>query len=292
MAFAAYFAWGLLAPVGKILLEDLQPMSLNAVRMVLATAMLIPLVPRHLVREGIAYLRRPHIVILALIGGGIDFTIYLYALDLVDATFAALGFYTAPLWTAVLARLWLGERVGWSFGPAVATLLIGGWLALFGLDAAPVEGFHAWGMVLAVLSGAGWAVYSAGLRRWAPELRLRPLLVASFIVGTVYFVVLGWILEGPPPLRALGAAQWGWLLLYAAVPTTLSMFLFNAALQRAPAGYVNLLVGLELAGTVFFSWWLLGDTFSLAQLVGLALALLAVTAYLAERARPQQITPG
>lgn len=285
LAFSAFFAWGLLAPVGKILLETFPAMTLNAFRMLFATAFLAVLVPPRLWKEGLAYLKRKDILILSVIGGGIAFTLYIYAVDLVDATYAVLGFYTAPIWTAVLARWRLGEVIGWAFLPAIALLFAGSWMALFGLDGTPQGDFSAFGMAVAVASGLGWAVYAVGLRAVAPDLRLRALMVASFLVGTAYFVVLALIVDGPPDLPAVPASAWGWMVLHAAVPTTLSLWLFNASLQRAPANQVNILVAVELAATVLFAWLLLGDTFSGVQLAGLGIAMLAVSGYLYLRGR-------
>lgn len=291
MAVAAFTAWGLLTPVGKILLEDLPPMTLNALRMIVATAMLGVFIPPSVWRVGFQYLRRKDIVLLALLGGGLDFTVYLYALTRVDATFATLGFYTAPLWTALLARARLGEKLGASFAPAILLLFAGGWLAMFGGLRPDAAGFDLWGMTLAVLAGFGWAVYAVGLRAVAPDLRLRPLMVCSFLVSTVYFVVVALVVDGPGDVTALAPTTWGWLLLHAAVPTTLAMLLFNGSLQRAPAGHVNILVGVELAATALFAWLLLGDTFNAVQILGLAAALASVSWYLWTRTRVSRVPP-
>ncbi len=50
-------------------------------------------------------------------------------------------------------------------------------------------------------------------------------------------------------------------MLVAAVPTLASFILFNAALQRAPASLVNLLVGAELGFTALFAAVLFHDSF-------------------------------
>ncbi len=287
-ATIAYVSWGLLGPIGKTLLEAGVPvMTVNAVRMLAATALLFPFLPREVLREGIRYLRRWRVMLVVLVGGGIDFTIYMWSLALTDPAFVAIGFYTAPFWTALLARPWLGERVGWSFVPAVLIMLVGGWFAVGGgwsWGGELAKGFHAGGMVLAVLTGLGWAVYAVGLRVYAPNLRLRPLMVASFLVWLAYFVVLALIVDGPSRIAAtlggMSGSSWLWIIFYGLGPTVLSMLLYNAALQRAAASHVNILVGVEVAATLFFAWLLLGDRFTVGQLAGVGLVVLAVTAYL------------
>ncbi|HEX2065457.1 MAG TPA: DMT family transporter [Candidatus Thermoplasmatota archaeon] len=289
LGFLAYASWGLLSPVGKHLLGPFEPMGLNATRFVLATLLLLPFLGRAAVRDAVRLLARRDVLWANLLAN-VSLSLFLYSLVMLPATYATLGFYTAPLWTAALAVPLLRERAGPWFLPAAAGLLAGGYLALFGL-AAPPAGFSALGMALAVGSGLVWAGYAVVLRKAAPDLPLKPLLGASFLYGSVYFALLALVLEGPPALLGQDAATWGWMALYVAVPTLASFVLFNAALQRAPAGTINLLVGAELGFTVLFAWLLLDDAFTLMQLAGLGLVLGCVTGYLAVQGRAQALSP-
>lgn len=279
----AYASWGLLSPVGKHLLQVLPPMGLNAIRFALATAVLLPFLGAAAVRGSFRLLADRRVLWANLLAN-LSLTLFLYSLTTLPATYATLGFYTAPLWTALLAWAMLRERVGPWFAPAAAGLLAGGYLTLFGLGA-PSAGFGGVGMALAVGSGLAWAWYAVALRKAAPGLPLKPLMGASFLFGSIYYGVLALLLEGPPPLGALDAGTWGWIGLYVAVPTLASFILFNAALQRAPAGAVNLLVGAELGCTALFAHLLFGDAFTAAQVAGLAVVLASVTAYLAGQQR-------
>jgi drug/metabolite transporter (DMT)-like permease len=283
LGFLAYASWGLLSPVGKHLLRTFEPMGLNATRFVLATLVLLPFLGWPAVRDSVRLLRRRDVLWANLLAN-VSLSLFLYSVVALPATYATLGFYTAPLWTAALARLLLGERVGPWFLPAAAGLLAGGYLALFGLGAPPA-GFSAVGMALAVGSGLVWAYYAVVLRKAAPDLPLKSLMGASFVFGAVYYGLLALVLEGPPALLHQDAGTWGWMALYVAVPTLASFILFNAALQRAPASTVNLLVGAELGFTALFAWLLFGDAFTPVQVAGLVVVLASVTAYLAVQAR-------
>ncbi len=257
-------------------------MTLNALRLSLATLVLLPILPRRAWREGFQLLRRPAVAILLVFGVGVQFTLFLYAVTMIDATFATLGFFTAPLWTAMVARVRLAEHVGPWFAPTLVAMLGGAWLALFGLGGA--AGFHWGGMALAIGAGIGWAIYSVGLKEVAPGARLRPLMAASFVANTAYFVTGAFLVDRAwPAWSAVTPVAWAWLALYVAIPTTASLFLFAAALQRAPASGVNLLVGMELAATAGFAWLLLGDGFDAWQILGLGIVMAAVTAYLWSR---------
>ena len=280
LAFLAFASWGLLSPVGKHILDSgwYRPLGLNFVRFGLATVpLLVALGPKE-TRESFRLLANPKILLPNILAN-LSLTLFLYALAILpEATPATLGFYTAPLFTAALAGWLLGERVGWWFGPAAVGLLGGGYVTLFGLGAPP-PGFG-WGMALAVLSAVVWALYTVYLRKAALDVPLKPLLGASFITGTVWYGVLALGLEGPPAVLHQSLVSWGWMALYVLVPTLASFILFNAALQLAPAGAVNLLVGAELGFTVVFAALLFHDRFSAWQIVGLAVVLVSVTAYL------------
>jgi drug/metabolite transporter (DMT)-like permease len=279
LAFAAYACWGFLSPVSKHLLDDYQPLGLNAVRFLLATVAILPWLGREGIRGSLRIVLRKEVLWVNLLAN-LSLTLFLFSLVHLRPAFSTLGFYSAPLWTAGLAAVALKEKVGPWFAPAVACLLAGGYLALFGWSApGAAGGFDAW-MDLTVLSAVIWAWYSVELRRHAPDLELKPLMGASFLFGTVYYYVLAVALEGWPALLHREAHTYGWLAVQVAFPTLLSFILFNAALQRAPAGAVNILIAAELVFTVLFSWLLFGETYSGVQLAGLGLALVAVSGYL------------
>jgi len=287
LAVAAYSVWGLLSPLLKLLLKDFTPLWLNALRAVLSVLVIVPLLGLRRTRAGLALLRRGDVLLIGLAGGGVTFLLFQLALVHQPATYTTLGFYTSPLWTALLARFALGERMGRGFLPAVVALGVGAWLALFGLGGgAGAGGADALGMALAVGSGATWAVYAVLLRRVGP-VPARPLVLATFLVAAVFFLALALVFEPLPDLAAVPASAWARMGLLVAGPSVASVLLFSIALQRAPAGLVNVLVGFELAGTVLFAWLLLGETYDAARLLGIALVLVAVSAYVWNEARPR-----
>ena len=282
LGFLAYASWGLLSPVGKHLFDSFFPMGLNAVRFALATLVFFAVTgPRNFV-ESLRLLRNKDVLWVNVLANG-SLTLFLYALTTLPATFATLGFYTAPLWTAILARMMLGEHMGWSFLPAAVGLLLGGYLTLFGAQApGPVSAI---GLALAVGSAVVWGYYTVVLRRAAPGLSLKPLMGASFILGTIWYSIPALLFEGPPAVFHQTPEAWGWIAIHVAFPSLAAFVLFNAALQRAPAGLVNVLVGAELGFTVLFAWLLFGDRLAPDQMAGLGLVLGSVTSYLWLRAR-------
>lgn len=289
LAGLAFASWGLLSPVSKRLLEDFTPLGVNAVRFAVATLVLLPWLGRAGLRDSIRLLRDRRVLWVNLLANG-SLTLFLYSLVRLEPTFSTLGFYTAPMFTALLAALVLKERVGPWFAPAIVGLVAGGYLTLFGL-APPGPGFEAFGFALALLSAVVWAWYAVDLRRHAPGLPFKPLMGASFLFGTAYYYGLAVLVDGWPNVTNQSPATWGWVALHVAFPTIAAFMLFNAALQRAPAGPVNILVAFELGFTVVFAGLLFGEDFTAWQLTGLALALGSVSAYLWSQWRRADETP-
>lgn len=278
LAFLAFASWGFLSPVSKRLLDDFEPLGLNAVRMLLATVAILPWLGLPGIRDSLRTLARREVLWVNLLAN-VSLTLFLYSLVDLRPAFSTLGFYMAPIFTAGLAAVVLKERVGPWFAPAVALLVVGGYLTLFGLGA-PGPGFAFTGMALALGSAVFWAWYTVDLRRHAPSLPLKPLMGASFLFGTLYYYVLAVALEGWPALVGREPATYGWLAVQVAFPTLAAFILFNAALQRAPASQVNILIAAELGFTVLFSWLLFQETYGPWQLAGLGLTLAAVSGYL------------
>jgi drug/metabolite transporter (DMT)-like permease len=277
LAAAAYAGWGLLSPGNKILLDYMSPFWLQTLR-AFGALFVVMIIAGPVVKEFPSLLANKSLVLLSMAGNLISFGLFVSSLQYLDATYSTLGFFTSPLWTALLARKTLGEQMGKWFLPAAAGLIGGAWLTIGGGGQ-----FSAFGMLLAIGSGASWAVYSVQLRVHAPNVGLTQLMFVSTAVSALGFGILALLFEAPPVLTELPARAWIWTAIQIAIPTLASLYLFNAALQRAPAGQVNMLVGMELAATVFFAWLLLGDTFSLTQMGGLVLVMVSVCGYLASR---------
>lgn len=290
LALAAFASWGFLSPVSKRLLDEFEPMGVNAVRFAVATLAILPWLGWSGIKASLRTLARKEVLWVNLLANA-SLTLFLYSLVSLRPAFSTLGFYAAPLFTAGLAALTLKERVGPWFAPAVVFLLVGGYLTLFGL-ALPGEGFSALGMALALLSAVVWAWYTVELRRHAPHIGLKPLMGASFLFGTLFYYTGAVVLEGWPNVLHQEASTWGWVALMVAFPTLSAFILFNAALQRAPASQVNILIAAELGFTVVFSWLLFQETYTGWQMAGLALALVSVSGYLWIQARREaSMTP-
>jgi drug/metabolite transporter, DME family len=150
--------WGLLGPVSRIALaEGITPLELAFWRSALGTV----LFGAHAAAAGRVRVARRDLPVVAgfgLVGVALFFGAYFRAIEAGGAALAAVLLYTAPLWVAVLAALFLAERITARKAAAVA-LAVGGvaGIALAG-GAGPVRlgpGAVAWGLV----AGVAYATY-------------------------------------------------------------------------------------------------------------------------------------
>jgi len=201
---------------------------------------------------------------------------YFRAVTLVGVAAAALlAICSAPLLIAVLAALFLGERltpiVRLSLGMAVAgtALLVVG---PRGLD--QVTGHFGLGALLALGAGVSYAVYAVAAKGLLA--RVTPIAVSA-ITFALAAVFLAPALAGEvAPTRALIA---GWpLLLYLGLgPTAVAYTLFTAGLTRVPATAAGIVSLLEPLTATTLGLLVFGERLGPVGFTGALLLLAALT---------------
>jgi drug/metabolite transporter, DME family len=167
--------------------------------------------------------------------------------------------YLAPVGVAAVAPRALGETVG---GRTLAALALG--LAGFVLVAQNgVESAGGGGLVLSLLAAVTFValvVMSKPLAEAYGGLRL------AFIEMTGAGILLIPVALG----QAWGSprAAWLWLVVLGAVHTAVCIALYLGALARVPATHVGILGYIEPFSVVVCSWIVLGQTVSVATMIG------------------------
>jgi drug/metabolite transporter (DMT)-like permease len=268
--------WGAAFPLTKPALEAIPPFTFALLRFALAMAVLLPLA-----RGGaLALLRGPdrwRLVAMGLAGFCVTQLAQALALTLSPASDIAIIATTTPLWVALLAWPWLGERLtrraGLGFLLAIGGLLLVVW---------PEGGDHvafgrrALGDAIFVAGSLCWAVYNlmgrSAMRRHAPL----PTTAAAGLVGTLAMApfALGELLGGAVPRwTPAGVAAIGYTGL---LVTVFGFQVLFWALGRASAAQVAAMMYFQPVAGVLLSWWLLGEPLGGAFLFGAALMLAGV----------------
>lgn len=199
---------------------------------------------------------------------------YFLALEHADASLVALLLYLYPAFVAILAAVFLHERLGAVTVGAMALALIGTALVVGGGSGAFI------GFALAIGSAI---IYSIYITVGSVATDGLDAMAVSTLVCTAAAVVTGGIVvarlvAGEP--ASLPESSRGWLSLaaIAVICTAIAIMAFFAGIARLGATTTAVMSTLEPVVTVGLATWLLNENLSAVQGVGAAGVVLAVIA--------------
>lgn len=263
---AATLLWGGSFPAMRIGVQALSPWSVMWLRMVTATALVLPMAtrlwPRAIYRPGDWRLLVP----MVLFQPCLYFFFESYALTYTTSSQAGVIASSVPLWVAVGAGLFLAEAVSRRtlIGLAVSVAGVVGLTLLQGTDETAANPFL--GNLLEIFAMASAAANMLIVKRLSARYNPWTLTALQMAAGTVFF------LPGLPLLVRTGMAVWTPTLVAAMVflgtLVTLGAFgLYNWGMSRIPANRAAVFINLVPVFAVIFGWTLLGEGLSGPQLV-------------------------
>lgn len=260
--------WGLNWPAVRICLTEIPPWTLRAWGFGLATILMFGLF--RLLGKPLAVPRGQwgRLAIVALFSTVAYNMLTAFAQLSATTSRSAVLSYTMPIWTVVLARLFLGERldrrrtIGLSLG-AAGLAALGSPLLL--------AGQLSWGLLWATLSGVAWAVGTVYLKR--RPIDAEPWVIGAWqmALGTLAATVGMLLFEGPSGLLPLSGPvllAFGYHVVFA---QALATSLWFAILERLPAGIAAIGALLVPGVGVVSATLLLGERPTAADWLGLVL---------------------
>jgi len=284
--------WGASFLFLRVAVPEFGPVTLTALRVAGAALCLLPLV--FLRRHGTAL--RQHwkpIALVGLVNSALPFVLFSIAALALNAGLSAIFNATAPLWGAVVAWLWLGDRLTAS---RVAGLALGfvGVVALAWDKASFKPGEHGVSAALAIAACLGATLcYGFGANYTKKHLTgVPPLAVAagSQAAAAAVLAVPAWWLA-PPAMP--GATAWASLLALAVVCTGVAYLLYFRLIAHLGAPRAITVTYLIPLFAVVWGALFLGEALTLSMAVGGAIVLAGtalatgVIALRPRRQRPQ-----
>lgn len=155
-ALLVMLLWGVNFPITKIGLEQLPPLTFMTLRVALVALLLVPFVkaPRGRLRE---------IALLSFTFGFLHFALMFSGLRHVDAAVASVAIQIQVPFAAMLAALFLGDKLGWRRLVGMGTAILG--VAI--LAGAPRQGSAWWAVGLIVGAALVWAIANIQMKRLA-----------------------------------------------------------------------------------------------------------------------------
>lgn len=197
-------------------------------------------------------------------------------LQYITAGLERLILYTYPTLVLLISFFAFGRRIGRRELAALALSYLG-IAAVFAHDlaASADRGGVLLGAGLVFASALSYAFYLIGsgrllVRVGAARFTAHAMLCASAVVLLQFFVMRPLsALDLPWQVYALSAAM-------AILSTVLPTFMLSAAIRRLGSDQTSLIGSVGPVATIFFGWWMLGESVSALQLTGAALVLAGV----------------
>lgn len=266
-AYLVTFLWSSSYVLVKIGLVWLSPLTLVALRYLVASAILILFALKR--GEAILLKERNNWIKMGFLGltgytiaQGLQ-CLGLFYLPAVSVTFI-LSF--TPVAVLILGALFLKEYPTRLQLGGMGLVLLGAYLFFN----TPLSSYTLLGVVITLVSGVGWAIYLVSGRLLFMNEKITPLSMTAFSMGlgTVILATAAFSLEG---LSAIPLNSWGIILWLGIANTALAFFLWNNALQRLEAFEISVLQNTMLVQIAILSWIFLGEQITLLKLASMIL---------------------
>ncbi|MCW2770980.1 MAG: EamA family transporter [Aeromicrobium sp.] len=213
---------------------------------------------------------------------------YFLALEHAQASLVALLLYLFPAFVAILAAVFLRERITLVTGVALVVALSGTALVVGGGSGRPL------GIVLGIGAAVIYSIYitvGSVVTRGLDTIAVTTIVcVAAAVVCGVVVAVLG--VSGHPASFPASASGWSSLIAIAGLCTVVAIFAFFAGLPLLGPTSTSVLSTLEPVVTVVLATWLLSESLTGVQAIGGALVLGAVVwLAVSQTAQNDTVTP-
>ena len=235
------------------------PLPTAGLRVAIASLALLPV----MLSRGLWPQLRQHwkpVMICGLINSAIPFALFSFALLSISTGLSSILNATVPLFGALVAWLWLGDKPGASRTVGlvigfIGVALLASWKASFKPDASGAV--TAWGILACLLATISYAVAASFTRRYLSG--LNSLMVATGSqIGAALGLALPTLLMWPAQAPSLKA--WGALLALGTLCTAVAYVLFFRLIEQlGPARAITVTFTIPVFA-VFYGVTLLGET--------------------------------
>lgn len=277
MVVIAALTWGTIGvAVGWLYrVADTNSLSIGFLRLLLSAPVL--LITARLLAGPQAFRIQPrHHWTLALIGGAFAGyqVAYFAAIPYLGVAAAVLiNICSAPIFTALLARVFLGERLRPSTWLAVGGAVFGAGLLVGGAPQVQSTADLLIGAALALTAGFSYSLVVLGARLIAANYHPVVPVALSFALGALLLLpaalTTGLVIDYPPL---------GWLVLIylSIVPTALAYALYVRGMRSVRATTAATITLLEPLGSALLAILLLGERFTATGMIGAALLIASI----------------
>jgi drug/metabolite transporter (DMT)-like permease len=266
--------WGINFSVLKVLLRDLEPLALNALRFPLASLALWTLVRRlpGSSRPKLGDIGR--VLLLAAIGHLAYQLCFIVGLDWTFAGNASLLLATTPIWTVILSSAVGHERLGTGVLAGIIGALAGMFLVIAGRgDVLDFGSTSLRGDLLMVVAAIFWSIYTVGGRKLILRYGALRITAWTLWVGTPFLVLMAVPSLIRTDFAAISTSGWLGVVYSGVMGIGVAYLLWYRGVQRLgnsrTAAYSNLVP----IAALITAWIWLGEVPSGLQIAGAGVIL-------------------
>ena len=268
--------WGGTYVVTRAGVGELPPMLFALLRFGVASVLLVPLA---LLRGGRARLPRPipwrTLLLMGLTGVGLYYTGFNLALTYTTASQGALIQSSIPAITAVMAMVWLRERLSRQRVLGIVLAVAGVLLIVARTSPDASARSPLIGNLLMFGTVLVWGVYTI-LAKQVADVDIIAITASVAVIGTIMLVPAALIEGAGRPLPTISWASWLRIFYLGALASALGYLLYGRALRDLDASLVGAFVNLAPVIGVVSGVVLLGEAIAPIAILGGALVLVGV----------------
>ncbi|QPF73819.1 DMT family transporter [Roseateles sp. DAIF2] len=275
--------WGASFLFMRLGAHEFGPVAMAALRVGIASLVLLPLLAA---RQGLAELRsawKP-LVMVGLLNSALPFALFSYAALSITAGLSSILNATTPLWGAIVAWVWLSQRLN---APRIAGLVLGfaGVLFLAWDKASFKPGGSGWAILACLGAALCYGIAASYTKRFLSH--VAPLAVATGSQVTAALMLalpafLWW------PAQMPSARAWIGVVLLAVLCSALAYILFFRLMSRIGPSNTISVTFLIPVFAVLWGWLFLAESFTPAMALGCAVVLLGTALAVGLLPRPKK----
>jgi drug/metabolite transporter (DMT)-like permease len=261
----------------KLGLRELSFLSLTTLRFFFAALFFIPILILSERKFPLPTRQElPMLILLAFLGGALYHVALNFGEQSVTAGTASLLIGSSPIFTAILASLFLKDRLGW-LGALGIVLAFGGLFLISWKGTGGGLDFHDLQGVLAVLTATlAWSGYPILARNLV--LRRGPIFVSAYMFIFGLLMMLPFNDGAFVALGRLSLQGWGAVLFLSLFCTVLGYIFYNRSLQILGATTTIAYIYLIPVTAIFFGWLILGEQIHWLLVAGAMMVIMGVVA--------------
>lgn len=260
--------WGLNTVALKVLVQYLPPLTLQSLRIFLAGLVLLPFLLLQKQWRLPQAKEWPHLAGAILFGAVGHHSCLALGVEQTSATNTALILGLVPLATALMAVIFLRDRISWMRGAGILLGFLG--VAFVVLQGSGEMGGHITGDLWVLGAMATQAASFIYIKKATDTMDAKQVTTLMFLTGSVIIFIISLFLHPQGLGQVVDIPAWVWGLFFASgvIATGLGHMLYNSSIHRLGPGqsaiFINLTPFFALMGSSFF----LQETIRLSQIAG------------------------